>query len=722
NDAGLGSFRTAVSLANGAAGLDTIRFATPGSINLLSPMAAFTSPVFIDGASTPGYISCGPPTTIINGAGAGAANGLQFLFGASGSTILAINVQNFQLNGIQFIDCDAATIRGCFVGLNATGTAAAANSLNGIQLENGSDFCTIGGPTPCDGNALSGNGQSGVSANASSSLTVSGNLIGTNATGMGAVGNGGIGVLITNGSNMATIGGSIQTERNIISNNGTGLGGNGIDVGNSSDCVIRNNLVGLDITGAIPMGNAENGIAVNAANNITIGGTGTFDGNVIANHNFHAIVLNGGSNNSTVQGNFCGTNAAGTAAIGNDDSGVIVINTSGVQIGGTVPGARNILSGSLSEYGIFVISSDNVVIEGNAIGTDITGTNPLPNADGGVRLDFNANQNTVGGSAPGAGNLIAHNNGYGVGILSANCARNMVSNNTMFCNTGLGIDLNGLGNNNHLTPTISALSLSGISGTAFGLDEVQIYYDSTCTATCQGNRLIATVNADAAGNWSYVGPIANNSTVAVVGIRTAAPITLTNNTSEFVCQQVVVTPVEWASFEAEALPGQGVQLDWATASEMHAKHFEVERSLDGNSYETVGLVPAANAADGHAYDFIDPVTAEGIYYYRLRQVDLDGAFDYSETRQVLVGEGAVALDLAQNPSNAEIRFRVQQPDVKALECILLDASGKIVMQRSVDGYAQGWIEMPAEQLPAGMYFLNVQSKDTRWSEKVLIQH
>ena len=104
------------------------------------------------------------------------------------------------------------------------------------------------------------------------------------------------------------------------------------------------------------MGNAENGISLNVAPNSIIGGSGALEGNVISNHNFHAIVLNGASNNVDIQGNVIGTNAAGTAAMGNDDSGVIVINSSSVNIGGTAPGAGNLLSGSISEYGVFVIS------------------------------------------------------------------------------------------------------------------------------------------------------------------------------------------------------------------------------------------------------------------------------------------------------------------------------------------------------------------------------
>lgn len=714
------SFRNCIVLSNFSLGTDTIAFAVSGTVTLLSPLPPISDRVFIDGTTAPGYVACGNPQFVLNGAAAGSANGLQLLAGASGSTIQALNIRSFALNGLQLIDSDANTIRSCYIGTTQNGNAAFPNGLNGIQFENTSDFNTIGGSGPCDGNVISGNGGVGISLNSSNSNSIVGNHVGVNAAGTGAVGNSSIGILLVNGSNSNLIGGATLDERNIISNNGSGLTGNGLAIDGSTGNIIRNNYIGVDVTGSVAMGNAENGISLNVAPNSIIGGSGALEGNVISNHNFHAIVLNGASNNVDIQGNVIGTNAAGTVAMGNDDSGVIVINSSSVNIGGTAPGAGNLLSGSISEYGVFVISSSDVLIQGNQIGTDINGTAPIPNFDGGIRIDFNSNDNTVGGTAAGAGNTIAFNTGYGVGVLSNNCARNLISRNSFFCNTGLGIDLNGVGNNNHPSPTITAFSTGGASGNAQPNDMIELYYDSVCTASCQGKDYIATVSANAAGVWSYAGPLTGSATLVAVAIRTSLPATLVNNTSEATCQTIL--PVEWASFKATLDQNNVVQLDWETTSELNASHFEVERSYQGGDFEKIGEVEAANHERGSSYQFSDHAPLEGLNSYRLKQVDLNGEFTHSEVRQILFSASGVQLMIGSNPADEMIRFRVSGIEDPVIRCELLDQVGKVVFTQGYSTLSQDWNSIPVENLAGGMYHLRIATPTHRIIRCVLIQH
>ncbi len=732
------SFRNCIALANSSPGLDTVNFSVAGTISTLTPLPAITDPVFINGASAPGYVACGNPQISINGAGAGTANGIQLLSGASGSTIVALNVRSFALNGIQLINSDGNTIRSCYVGTTQNGNAPAPNGLNGFQLEVNSDFNVLGGPGLCDGNVVSGNGGAGFSLNSSSSNTIVGNQVGVNPAGTAAVGNSGIGVLMINGSNANVLGGNTLNERNIIANNGTGLTSNGISIDGSSGSIIQNNYIGVDATGNVAMGNAENGISLNNAPNSVIGGAGALEGNVIADHNFHGIVLNGGSNNVNIQGNVIGTNAAGTVGIGNDDSGVIVINSSAVNIGGTAAGTGNLLSGSISEYGIFVIGSSDVVVQGNRIGTDITGTAPIPNFDGGIRIQFNSSDNTVGGTAAGAGNVIAYNTGYGVGVLSSDCSRNLISRNEMFCNTGKGIELNAVGNNNHPSPVITSFSGAGASGTAQPNDIVELYYDSVCTATCQGKDFIASVVANGAGAWSYVGPLNGSATLVAIAIRTSLPPTLVNNTSEATCQ--VILPVEWAYFDASPEGGNRVRLDWETASETNASHFEVERSRDNLEFARIGRVDAANLGQGSRYDMLDTSPGGGMNFYRLKQVDFNGDFSYSEVRQVLLDADGVQLLLGANPADDVIRFQVQGVDqllsvgqqqgagqLQGAETVgtrftLLDQVGKVVLTGERNFQSGEWIEIPASDLGAGLYLLRVMTSEGKVTRKVVVQH
>src|SRR5262249_29848581 len=139
-----------------------------------------------------------------------------------------------------------------------------------------------------------------------------------------------------------------------------------------------------------------------------------------------------------VQGNFIGTDATGKAPLGNAGSGVLLLNASNDTIGGTTAGARNIISAngtpSRGTAGVMIAATgplgpaDNLV-QGNFIGTDATGSQPLSNIDFGVDINYGASNNVIGGASylsggrlAGAGNLISGNtanDASGIGIVSS---------------------------------------------------------------------------------------------------------------------------------------------------------------------------------------------------------------------------------------------------------------------------------------------------------------
>jgi parallel beta-helix repeat protein len=138
-------------------------------------------------------------------------------------------------------------------------------------------------------------------------------------------------------------------------------------------------------------------------------------GNVVSANAQRGIELYESSNN-VIQGNFIGTNAAGTAALGNGTYGILLVRAASNQIGGSLAGSRNIISGN-ADRGIYVSGSGGVMapenlIQGNYIGTDVTGTVGIGNTIG-VEIYYGATA-TVGGAAPGAGNVISANRSGGV--------------------------------------------------------------------------------------------------------------------------------------------------------------------------------------------------------------------------------------------------------------------------------------------------------------------
>ncbi|MCH7485319.1 MAG: right-handed parallel beta-helix repeat-containing protein, partial [Chloroflexi bacterium] len=147
------------------------------------------------------------------------------------------------------------------------------------------------------------------------------------------------------------------------------------------------------------------------ANGLFIGGTSvSIRGLVIQNFSRDGIMV-GAFANGTIQGNYIGTDHTGTVALPNGSSGVNV-HGSNTAVGGTAPADRNLISGNTAS-GIEMAGEGPILIVGNFVGTDVTGTAALPNGGDGVQLR-NGPQSLIGETGPGAGNLISGNGRNGL--------------------------------------------------------------------------------------------------------------------------------------------------------------------------------------------------------------------------------------------------------------------------------------------------------------------
>ena len=142
-----------------------------------------------------------------------------------------------------------------------------------------------------------------------------------------------------------------------------------------------------------------------------IGGLNPGEGNVIAGNGASGILILD-SNHNEVAGNLIGTDVTGTVALSNTEDGIRLEGSDDNQIGGELSGAQNLISGN-GENGIRLTYSQQFAshenrIEGNQVGTDITGRQPLGNEDHGVLVEASANNNNnVGGQRRRLGNVIA---------------------------------------------------------------------------------------------------------------------------------------------------------------------------------------------------------------------------------------------------------------------------------------------------------------------------
>ena len=211
------------------------------------------------------------------------------------------------------------------------------------------------------------------------------------------------------------------------------------------DVVIAGNYIGTD--GTHDLGNGSGFMSVNGAvvafnesRGLRIGGPSRADRNVISGNHSSQIYL-ASTVGSLIQGNYLGTNAAGTAAVtGATADGVRAETDGGVIIGGTTPGAGNLVSGNNRGLGLYF---SNFTVLGNRIGTNVAGTAAIPN---GVGIDGGGGDVTIGGTTAAARNLIS---GNGTGI--SHPSGELIQGNTGFVISGesdnrIGGFLPGAGN------------------------------------------------------------------------------------------------------------------------------------------------------------------------------------------------------------------------------------------------------------------------------------
>ncbi len=503
----------------------------------------------------------------------GNTNGGFSFWGAGTGNLLGGNVVSGNL-GVGVLvsnSSNGATIQGNYIGVGMNGSTVVGNTGDGIYVGGNSTNSLIG--TNADGtndtsevNTISGNANGIVISGLGTTGTlVHGNYIGTDASGTLDRGNIADGINIGGQASGTIVGGTDTRKRNIISGN-NGQGVVLVNSGTSSNTILGN-YIGTNATGTAAIGNTLAGVALwNAASNNTIGGTAAGAGNLISGNGGDGLSIGDtGTTGNLIQGNLIGVNASATSTIGNGAQGIWIGN--GAQsntIGGTVAGAGNVVGGS-TYAGIELHGSgtSNNIIQGNFIGTNSSGTINLGNSIDGILVTNSASNNTIGGTVSGAGNTIAFNGRDGVRIESTAGNGNTILGNSIYSNSGLGINLaggtqNGFGvtsndsgdgdagaNGLQNFPTISSAgaaatslrvqgSLNSIASRTF---RIEVFASSSADASGhgEGQRYIGTFNVttDGTGNIAFDQTLSNVTVAAGEFVTMTATDLTTNNTSEF---------------------------------------------------------------------------------------------------------------------------------------------------------------------------------------------
>jgi hypothetical protein len=217
----------------------------------------------------------------------------------------------------------------------------------------------------------------------------------------------------------------------------------------------------------------------------------------------------------------------------------------------------------------------------------------------------------------------------------------------------------------------TALGDKWVNDIAVGLDQVYLMYIS---------------------NWSQSG-LAFNLTWQ-----------LTNGAS----LDCTVLPVTWIGFEGRAVVNT-VELDWTTGSEQGSDHFVVERSVDGHGYAAIGQVQAmGNTSNSTDYHFVDRAPAQGLNYYRLKQVDLDGGSAASPVVPVMMGSTGAPFPYP-NPAQDRVDLLLPTPLNGTASVLLLDMQGREVHRwAGLGGAGHDRLALSTTGLMPGAYLLQMR--------------
>ncbi len=513
---------------------------------------------------------------VLQGTTAGV-HGLEVGTGGDNSVITGLVLQR-HFFAIQ-IGASGVIVAGNFIGTDPGATMADATTTNSlgvnIQIGNiGNNF--IGGSTPAERNVISGNG-SGVVMNSQLANTVRGNYIGVSGTGTAALPNAGVGIALGT-VGVASIGGSAiggvtatpgQGAGNVISGNGS----RGIQIQTNGaptvigPVTIEGNILGLDANGVNAIPNTGPNVyvfdtdlpssGIPRLGPVTIGGSVAGAGNVLSSGGHGVFSVASGS---VIRGNRIGTDITGTLARPNT-FGIEITGTGffvgSATIGGTGASEGNVISGNASDAVRVFLST--ATLQGNRIGVSSTG-GALGNGGYGIFVD--SGLATIGGTAAGAGNTIANNGDTGVQVrigfpASRNASEAAILGNSISGNALLGINNSapdvvtandpgdGDSGPNDLQnfPVITAAALGSgnvtvsgtLSSTAGTTFRVEIFSSAACDSFGFGEGATflgaVDVTTDGSGNGGF-GP----AVLAIPGGQTVITATATNpagHTSEF---------------------------------------------------------------------------------------------------------------------------------------------------------------------------------------------
>jgi Secretion system C-terminal sorting domain len=180
-------------------------------------------------------------------------------------------------------------------------------------------------------------------------------------------------------------------------------------------------------------------------------------------------------------------------------------------------------------------------------------------------------------------------------------------------------------------------------------------------------------------------------------------------------------PVVLVGFTAILNSDRSVALTWNTEMEVNSSHFDIERSADGTVWNSIGMVAAAgNSSTETTYSYTDASPLPGTNYYRLKMVDLDNNYGYTNITVIRM-TGVNNISFFPNPARDFVNISLGETAGSDVTIRLINQSGQVLQEKRVQGGNGTIVSLPLLQYAAGLYILSVSQNDgSRQSNKILI--
>jgi hypothetical protein len=193
---------------------------------------------------------------------------------------------------------------------------------------------------------------------------------------------------------------------------------------------------------------------------------------------------------------------------------------------------------------------------------------------------------------------------------------------------------------------------------------------------------------------------------------------------DYIFVDLLAVPVELTSFAANT-NGKAVILSWSTATELNNHGFEIQRRTEGEEFFTVGFVNGhGTTTEEQNYSFADRNPNDGNYYYRLKQVDYNGSYEYSDVVEVewRAFNSYLLEQNFPNPFNPTTTFGFGIQNKSNVKITILNAIGEevaiVLNEEREGGYHQ--VEFNATGLSSGIYFYRLQAGNFIETKKMIL--